>query len=1246
MSSQRDINNERLRALIKRRVKSFKKDTTNVIRIAHNVINTHKTQKGLINELSTLLKLTPLKVKKIYPKNNALVRAIVNERLRSTRLGRLLSSSEQSKVLSKRRVKILSGDNVLFTSKAFGILAVNRTQKDLIKTFKRISPGNIIPKNNNELVRGIIKSEKKVDVILDIRKWDKFVEKLKIMATSGVPISNILFNKLGGAKNVITEIIKIVATPGNPVTIIIGKQIYQITDDTQSRVIKILNNINARPENEIASDTEFRGSLLSINKFDIFMTDGPFMNQRVKTKRSVNKGKFFKYTHNTTLDLSKYGIFKTVNSDNYNSNCFYMALKEGGLPSDTLDALSLMIKGWTTPMSHLPYITKTLKIKIILTHLADHSRKRYYGFENPYEGDTYHICLMDEHYFVHEKMELTTYAIKNYEDTKDFKNWNRIVSINRKTGKPRYTKAKNRYTDSFRTVKVLLDNRSTLLTPISNTSEIFNTVVFSKLVDTESIRSEDLHYDPILSLKALPTTVPSDILYTDGCHHKITINKKGKETEIIYRKHFFDVETYDGIKIVHHERSERPRRKKAYDEEISDHKVYLVRDIDLPTKKCSKFFGEDCCEQLLNSITDNAMFIAHNAKYDSNFMVTVPGLKLFTYTGGRSSLVIATGIYTNPKTHKTYKIIIKDSHRYIATKLEEFSKMFHIKDEKEVMPYRLYTKKTIEAGIARISDATNLLPSSSITRFLYNLDRWNLRKPEGYFDLIKYSSKYCKMDCIVLMKGYEAFRKHMYDITELNIDNQCSLARISKEYFTKEGCYENVMALSGIPRAFIQNFVVGGKVMTRYNNVIKQLNKIIADLDGVSLYPSAVVEMPGFLKGSPKVITKEQLNYTFLDKQDGYFVKIKITEVNKTYPFPILSYLKENGSRKWTNNMVGRVMYLDKTSLEDAIEFCGIEYELLQGYYFNEGRTSKQKITMKTLFYERLKAKDDHNPIQAVMKTLMNSFYGYNLLKPTLHELRPFNSELDFRRYWSRNNYKVDSADKICDEKYVVRVMKTIDNHFNTCHVGVEILSHAKRIMNRVICLAHDLEIKVWYTDTDSMHIDLTRISDLEKAYFEKYKRSLCGKDMGQFHVDFEMDGDDDDFGCEKSTIVAINHLGIAKKTYIDELRGEADIFGDGSFVRIDDIPVYIQGWHVRMKGVPRAALDYYCKERSFELGESGSYKIWDLYEDLYDGKEIVVDMSCGGDKKCFIYNSDFTVGFKDEFYRTLYFPQKPDKKT
>ena len=85
--------------------------------------------------------------------------------------------------------------------------------------------------------------------------------------------------------------------------------------------------------------------------------------------------------------------------------------------------------------------------------------------------------------------------------------------------------------------------------------------------------------------------------------------------------------------------------------------------------------------------------------------------------------------------------------------------------------------------------------------------------------------------------------------------------------------------------------------------------------------------------------------------------------------------------------------------------------------------------------------------------------------------------------------------------------IKSILNHFNYSHCGVEILSMSKRIMNEVMTLAEDEGLNIWYQDTDSMHINYEEVELLALAFKSKYNRDLIGEDMSQFHIDFDLDG-------------------------------------------------------------------------------------------------------------------------------------------
>jgi hypothetical protein len=170
----------------------------------------------------------------------------------------------------------------------------------------------------------------------------------------------------------------------------------------------------------------------------------------------------------------------------------------------------------------------------------------------------------------------------------------------------------------------------------------------------------------------------------------------------------------------------------------------------------------------------------------------------------------------------------------------------------------------------------------------------------------------------------------------------------------KNGCYDDVYQLSGVPQQFIQKCVVGGRTMLANNKAtIKGGNKKVGDFDGVSLYPSAMNRMRGFLTGKPIPFNKPvkyENRYETLGDFDGWFVEVRINNIRKHRAFPLLSYVNEKGIRIFSNDMKGRIVYLDAIQLEDAIEFHELkstDFEIIRGYIFRSGVNYKINKTIK-----------------------------------------------------------------------------------------------------------------------------------------------------------------------------------------------------------------------------------------------------------------------------------------------------------
>lgn len=923
----------------------------------------------------------------------------------------------------------------------------------------------------------------------------------------------------------------------------------------------------------------------------LVITNTPYINIKgVRQVQNTNRkmgGAFFKYTCILPVDLSRLGIYNEVKYDNYKSNCFYKALEEAGLNKTKLKILRSMITGHTVAMTSINKIVQHLKICIrIQSDKEGSERQRYQTFGKEYE-EVFNICLLDDHYFAKINIPIAFYAVKNYQQIKDKKNW---MFIDKKSG-DRYKRNYKASVDSYKLVKYLLNNKNKCLSAITNTDEIYRTPLYklSKTDDLNIVISEECckpfnfakhKYNLDLDYSVLD----KEELKENMDNPNIVFQKVGKTTQS-FNIIFFDFET------------------ESLD---NTHLPYCCCYYDPSTKEYKSFRGRDCGEKMLESIPyDYVCLYAHNCGYDFRFLYKYLTIQKYIRKG--RSLVNSMAKYGNKR------IMLRDTYKMISVKLSKFGDMFKLDTEKEVMPYKLYNGDILEKPVRLIEDALAVLEKDQHPRFIDNINRWNLKVGEKMFNALNYSVKYCEMDCKVLSDGFSTFRKWIYEITKLNINNYLSQASVADAYLKKEGVYENVSAISGHLRSFIQKCVVGGRCMLAENKKQEVKGQKINDFDACSLYPSAMKrlgEYGGFLKGVPNELQENQKNIEFLNTVDGYFVLIKIKSVGIKRKFPLLSFVNENGVRIFSNDIVGKEIYVDKFTLEDAINFQKVGFEILSGVYFNQGRNSKVKDIITHLYNTRRKEKANKNPIQSSYKLLMNSSYGKSILKPIETDDIIVNSEEDYHKVLNRKFYYINEITKLTNEKYHIKLNKGINNHYNYAQVGTEILSMSKRIMNEVICLAEDNGIDIYYQDTDSMHILDDKVSILGDLFKTKYGRELIGNDMGQFHCDFEM-GD-------ASDIVSTYFIALGKKVYLDVLEGK------------DKNGNKVQGYHIRCKGVSDKAIIYQAEEMKMSIVE--------LYQYMYEGNEVKFDLTLGGLSKIFDYKADFTVKYTDDFTRTLKF--------
>ena len=663
------------------------------------------------------------------------------------------------------------------------------------------------------------------------------------------------------------------------------------------------------------------------------------------------------------------------------------------------------------------------------------------------------------------------------------------------------------------------------------------------------------------------------------------------------------------------------------------------------------YYGSDCAKKFLDMLPNNSLCYAHNLSYDICFIISHldrvcdnPIIK----SGKTMSL---TGVY-----HRKM-LLFKDTYSIISTKLSKFPTMFHLETgRKEVFPYTYYnSQRTKENQLGNIIEASLHVPENDRDYFLENVKEI-AGIDEEHFDMRKYCEFYCSQDIRILREGFEYFRDSLLKEFQLDTYDFVSISSIANRYM-ELNCYfpnGNLYDLSNKPRDFMSRCIIGGRCMLADNEKHMTDTRLV-DFDAVSLYPSAMARLYT-LEGIPKVLAKDQLNASYLlsrlfeDDQtepttqrfiSGFFVHILITKIGIKRHFPLIVFNKElqgDDNENEDNERSANVcceMYVDHITLQDLIEFQKCDVQILRGYYYDGKRDLKIRECITNLFELRLQYKKENNPLQEIIKLLLNSIYGKTILKPINTTIKFIQTD-KLTDYIRRRYNQIECTETIYTDKDVgckfteTKEIKTINKHFNFTPLGVNILSMSKRIMNEVMCLAEDNDIPLYYQDTDSIHMRQCDLDKLASLFKQKYNRDLIGKKLGQFHSDFQC------LENSKDMPVAIKSIFAGKKTYIDMLFDE----------KTEKI-----AFHCRAKGIPtdvlvKTANKLYkdamkCVLRGglvYPVGEKKEkYSIFELYKDLHDGKEIEFNL-CDGSAPCFDMKSNFSIETKNKFTRKLKF--------
>lgn len=870
--------------------------------------------------------------------------------------------------------------------------------------------------------------------------------------------------------------------------------------------------------------------------------------------RANQEGEGFKYFNTSPIDLRRYQIYKQSERQS-RKQCLIFALEQLNISEAQLNDIILAIpEGASICVKHVKQIAKILDRGLIVHKYDQNNNIRYLKY-NLKSGEPLNIALYENHYFIYEETEYSRKLIKDNEFNLKFhkNNKDKMTSLELVRTLHLNDYFKKAHMDKVESTQInpILDNLDNEQRPYEyKPKEDLNASIF--YADCESFVYKNPH-----------------ALYLIG-----VVSDKSDDTKI--------------FNVCNHTTNEQYSKEQKTVFNFLNH---LTKNKDPETDSIIVYF--------------------HNLKYDY--------LLLCKYLNIRKIIEKDNQIYSVEISYKNTKIVLKDSFKLLSMRLSSLPSTFNLPKEmtkKEAIAYTYYTPERDNQRITKEEYKKYLKPEE------HKIFDENVTTPT--FNPTEYYRYYLKYDCLVLKYGIQKFREIMLNITKLDIHNYLTVSSIADHYFASKGAYENVYEVRGNLREYISKAVYGGRVCVnkKYQKTIIQQK--IADFDGVSLYPSAIFrigEETDFARG--KILRLPQHNLEIWKESQYAILTVNITKVNKCQQLPFIA-VKTDAGTQYTNKPPKHPIIIDKLTLEDYIKFHEIEYTIIDGIYIPKQPTHPSKKVVKStihdLFTERLQVKSTNVPLANTIKLILNSIYGKTILKKSKSKTSIIKRVIKYKEndeWLERDNFIEYVTKNYSSIKHIKHLNSTQmkvtseipDNSYNRATVGCMILSMSKRIMNEVFDTANSSEIPIYYQDTDSMHLPYDEVPNLAEKYKEQYNKQLIGKQLCQFHIDFDLRG-------AASEVYATKSIFLGKKSYIDVLEST------------NSNNEKIQGYHYRLKGITKEGLQH----------EADKYedKYLGLFTDLSNGKKIDFVLNPPG-KVLFEFNDD-SITTKNEFIRSVKF--------
>ena len=320
------------------------------------------------------------------------------------------------------------------------------------------------------------------------------------------------------------------------------------------------------------------------------------------------------------------------------------------------------------------------------------------------------------------------------------------------------------------------------------------------------------------------------------------------------------------------------------------------------------------------------------------------------------------------------------------------------------------------------------------------------------------------------------FRDVMLERFDINIDGFNSAAAIGQELMHRYDCYKNVYQLAGKPAIFISKCAPKITVSPAFGTP-QDVSGDLCSIDKNGSYTSVYRDFDGIPCGKPKILHSMNDIHAY----DMYYVYVDITSMK----------CKHKEERFPTLDRIGPT-FLSKTMLLNLVKHYDIEYEFLSGYYFDEGFNDNIKRLARDLYDLREYYKSTGSRIEAAFKGILCTLWGKNTYKPKKF-VQKTKDLSDFDKVRNKHGVFLYSSQQVNDATVSYTLAKPLSLEYGIPQFSTNILSFSRAFMKDLYFKAADLDIPIYYSNTDCL---LMNLADIDKL-------GVVGDKLGEFKVEY-----------------------------------------------------------------------------------------------------------------------------------------------